>query len=1198
MFRQYRSSSFRTPPSLTVAGPASLTQAASASRLSARACAWLMLLTFAVLLTPSALAQQIHQVRGRDSRVDYKTLTEIGPWDDRNYDLTQDDLELLAPNEAELKAQIPAFFRVEMRRSIPEMRRTGPVQYPRSALQIFNLMYGGYLIDGKIYNGATLEQGRYKILMEKGGVEEAEFWRQKFLNGEVRITSPNGAAESAIKVNPVNTDLVIAGSNGPGTGQKMFYSTDGGENWSSSAALPGGGTCCDPTVDWSSDGSLAYTATLGNCGGAGCQIWFYRSSNGGQTWNDLTGATPRRTLSTGSANDKEFIHVDKYASSPHKDNIYATWHSGNVMQFARSTDMGNTWSRQAFSSASDQQGIGSDIVTDKNGHVYYFWPAFNSRRILLRKSTNGGASFGSVSEVAATEASFAFPVPSMETREVFVYVSADADLSNGTYGGSIYAAWTDSTASTGSNPAGNHARIQVAYSRNGGATWNTSTPHETADANNVDRWHQWLAVGPDGKVHVVFYDTRRAPNRASVDLFYSFSSDGAQTWSAPTRITAAQSPNIGDSFEFGDYNGLDIVMSDLIAIYTDNRNEGGGGGDSVDVYAAGIPVSGGGNNPPSVNITAPANGSSFPQGSSISFTGTANDSEDGNLTASLAWTSSRDGNIGSGGSFSRVLTVGTHTLTATVTDSGGQSGSAAITVTVTAAGNNPPTVNITAPTNGASFSQGATIGFTGTATDSEDGNLTASLAWSSNRDGSIGSGGSFSRVLSVGSHTITASVTDSGGQPGSAQITITVTGSGGCGTGGLDEDFESGLGSWTTSGLWHRVTNSSCASPGYSSPTSAVYYGQDASCDYDTGSTTQGNLISPAITGIDATSTLSFDYFRRVESETDFNADRTIVSVRPVGGSWTTVWSRDSTNPSENAWTSSGAISLAVFAGSSIEIRFRFDSEDDIANDFTGWMIDDVKVTRQCDEDRPDRIGVYRSATRQFLLDSDGDGAWEPGDDTTCTFGATGDIPLRGDWNGDGDDDVGVYRPGTRQFLLDQDESCSFSIANDTVIQFGANGDVPIIGDWNGDGDDDIGIYRPSLRLFRLDVDENGAFNPAADRQFLFGLSGDTPLVGDWNGDGDDSIGIYRPSNRLFLLDLNENDAWNPGSDLGYLLGLSGDRPLVGDWNGDGDDAIGVYRPSLRLFLLDLNENGGWTNGVDPGYFFGASGDTPVTGAW
>ncbi|MCP3962004.1 MAG: exo-alpha-sialidase [bacterium] len=546
----------------------------------------LSLLAFAAV----AQSQEIFQYKGVDSRVDYSSLTEIGPWDDRNYQLTQKDLSLLAANEKELKAQIPAFFRVELRRGIPEMQKTGPVQYPRSALQIFRLMYGGYLVDGKIYSRATIENGVYRVLTEKGGVDEKEFWQQKFLSGEVRVTDPNGAAESAIKINPVNTDLVIAGSNGPGSGQIMHYSTDGGENWSTSAALPLGGTCCDPTVDWSSDGTLAYTATLGSCGGSGCQIWFYRSSDGGQTWTDLPGS--RVTLSAGNANDKEYIHVDKYATSPHKDNIYATWHSSNILQFAASSDNGETWSTMPHSSATDQRGIGSDITTDKSGAVYHFWPAFNSQRILLRKSTDGGATLGSVIEVSPTEGSFAFPVPSMETREVFIYVSADTDFSNGPFGDSIYAAWSDSTGPTGA-ASSNHARIQVAYSRNGGNTWTVTTPHETADANSVDRYHQWLTVGEDGTVHVIFYDTRRSGSRTAVDIFYSSSTDGAQTWSTPTRITAQQSPNIGDSFEFGDYNGMDIVMQDMVAIYTDNRNEGGGGGDSVDVYAAGIPVTGG-----------------------------------------------------------------------------------------------------------------------------------------------------------------------------------------------------------------------------------------------------------------------------------------------------------------------------------------------------------------------------------------------------------------------------------------------------------------------------------------------------------------------------------------------------------------------------------------------------------------------------
>ena len=69
------------------------------------------------------------------------------------------------------------------------------------------------------------------------------------------------------------------------------------------------------------------------------------------------------------------------------------------------------------------------------------------------------------------------------------------------------------------------------------------------------------------------------------------------------------------------------------------------------------------------------------------------------------------------------------------------------------------------------------VSFAGTATDAEDGVLTAGLAWASSLDGAIGSGGSFTTsALSAGVHVITASVTDSGGTTGSATITITITG--------------------------------------------------------------------------------------------------------------------------------------------------------------------------------------------------------------------------------------------------------------------------------------------------------------------------------------------------------------------------------------------------------------------------------------
>ena len=71
-----------------------------------------------------------------------------------------------------------------------------------------------------------------------------------------------------------------------------------------------------------------------------------------------------------------------------------------------------------------------------------------------------------------------------------------------------------------------------------------------------------------------------------------------------------------------------------------------------------------------------------------------------------------------------------------------------------------PAVTITAPTDGSTFTAGTSIALTGTASDTEDGDLTASLTWSSNLDGSIGSGGSFSTSnLSVGTPAITAAVT-------------------------------------------------------------------------------------------------------------------------------------------------------------------------------------------------------------------------------------------------------------------------------------------------------------------------------------------------------------------------------------------------------------------------------------------------------
>lgn len=89
------------------------------------------------------------------------------------------------------------------------------------------------------------------------------------------------------------------------------------------------------------------------------------------------------------------------------------------------------------------------------------------------------------------------------------------------------------------------------------------------------------------------------------------------------------------------------------------------------------------NTNPVVTITAPANNSAFAGGTSVLFTGTSTDTQDGNLSSGLTWTSSMQGAIGSGASFSNAtLMVGTHTITARSNDSQGGVGLATVTLTI------------------------------------------------------------------------------------------------------------------------------------------------------------------------------------------------------------------------------------------------------------------------------------------------------------------------------------------------------------------------------------------------------------------------------------------------------------------------------------------------------------------------------------
>ncbi len=88
-----------------------------------------------------------------------------------------------------------------------------------------------------------------------------------------------------------------------------------------------------------------------------------------------------------------------------------------------------------------------------------------------------------------------------------------------------------------------------------------------------------------------------------------------------------------------------------------------------------------------------------------------------------------------------------------------------------------PYVNIDTPADGASFGLGDAITFSGFGFDAQDGLLPdSSLVWTSDIDGQIGTGTTFSTTtLTVGVHTVTLTATDSDSYTGTDSVTITVS---------------------------------------------------------------------------------------------------------------------------------------------------------------------------------------------------------------------------------------------------------------------------------------------------------------------------------------------------------------------------------------------------------------------------------------
>jgi hypothetical protein len=365
------------------------------------------------------------------------------------------------------------------------------------------------------------------------------------------------------------------------------YTTDGGTSWTFPGVLENNVFRSDPVLNSDETGRFFYLSLL--------QSFFddiWRSLDGGQTWTDIASA---------DGSDKEWFTIDKTNSSGHGFQ-YQDWSTaGNNYggrQFTRSTDGGVSWLNPINIPHSPTWGT---LDVDSNGNLFLSGVNQSTGQIWCIRSTN--AKDGSV-------------IPSFDQStavDLGGYITYNEPINPDGLTGQIFLAVDRSGTSTNNNiymlssirpaSASNGSDVMFVRSSDGGLTF-TAPRRINDDPVNHSKWHWFgaLSVAPNGRIDVVWLDSRNATNNTDSQLFYSYSSDGGNTWSPNVAVSQSFNPFLG----YPDQN----KMGDYITIVSDN--DGGNVAYSAtfnqeeDIYYVRVAPSIGGPTPTPTPTTTPS----------------------------------------------------------------------------------------------------------------------------------------------------------------------------------------------------------------------------------------------------------------------------------------------------------------------------------------------------------------------------------------------------------------------------------------------------------------------------------------------------------------------------------------------------------------------------------------------------------------
>ena len=294
------------------------------------------------------------------------------------------------------------------------------------------------------------------------------------------------------------------------------YSTDQGGSFIDGGFVPSGSFQLwgDPSVAFDSTGSLYYASLLEDPTNGNSFIGVNKSTS---TYPTIVFGNPVRisgpSSTTGGFEDKEFLAVDQ-TGGPHNDRVYVAW-SDLTSLFAKPQVMfaaSSSNSPLAFSPSIQLAPSPNSIQTGaipfvgSDGSVYVAWSTLSSisgparATINLVKSTDGGNSFSNPD-----------PTDTKATKTVASFTSTTTDISTGT--------------------------MQV------GA--NTVFPLRTRSLPYFAVDNTPGGSSTRGNIYCVFQAQPNSTGTPRSEIFFTSSSDGGKTWSAPLNITSGPAVTAG-----------------------------------------------------------------------------------------------------------------------------------------------------------------------------------------------------------------------------------------------------------------------------------------------------------------------------------------------------------------------------------------------------------------------------------------------------------------------------------------------------------------------------------------------------------------------------------------------------------------------------------------------------------------------------